>query len=144
MKLFDSELQYLSELYQRLEDELTRVGPCAATESTDPTIRVILQNRELFARIDQMNGRAQQMVGEWVKFREHLDPQCRVQTQRLAATVAKQGAGLARMLAERASRVDAVRAKLAVELSELGKGSRFLQSVKPLKTNYPKFIDSLG
>jgi hypothetical protein len=144
MKLFDSELQYLSELYQRLEQQLARTGTGAPREDGDSLIRVLGENRELFSRIDQMNGRVQQMVGEWEKFRDHLDPQYRTQTQKLAAAVAQQGANLNRLLGERASRVEQIRFRLASELGELGRGSRYLQSVKPLKTNYPKFIDSLG
>ncbi len=144
MKSFDSELQYLNELYQRLEHEMTRVKVGEGQDDTDQLIGVILENRELFSRIDQMNGRVAQLVKEWEEFNSHLDPATRERTRAIAKSVAMRGDRLNRILGERSTKVESKRMRVASKLAELRKGSRFLQSVKPLKANYPKFIDSLG
>jgi hypothetical protein len=143
MKLFDSELHHLSELYERLEHEMARAGTVESNDSTDALIGIILENRELFCRIDQMNTRVYQLIGEWQDFRERLAPDDRERTQQLAATLARRANNLGTLLAQRCALVEKKRARLASELSVLSRGSKYLQSVKPIKVNYPKFIDSV-
>jgi hypothetical protein len=62
----------------------------------------------------------------------------------MIAKVRGQAAELAILNQQRLTEIDAFRAKLAGELEKLERGSRYLDCVKPLKANYPKFIDSRG
>jgi len=144
MKLFDSELQYLSELYARLSAELENLG--RSDKAGVPSIAVdsILRNRDLFSRIEQMNSRLLALAREWEKFGPHLDPETRKQTRQLADKVRNQALSLARAGEQRITEIETIRAKLEWELKEIAKGAQFLESVKPVKTNYPKFIDSQG
>jgi len=142
MKLFDSEFHHLSELYERLEREVAKTAVDESREGTDRLIGAILENRELFSRIGQMSARIHQLVGEWQDFRERLDPADRERTRKMAAALAGRASNLNRSLADRCALVEKKRGRLASELCELGRGSRYLQTVKPIKANYPKFIDS--
>jgi len=141
MKLFTSELQYLSELYSRLHRELE--SPLKAGETTALT-EAILRNRELFTRIDQMNGRLFQLAREWDNFRGDLAPATSSAVKALAESVKKQAAELSALMEQRNRQLTDGCRKLENTLGEIRRGARYLASVKPPKTNYPKFVDSVG
>jgi len=144
MKVFDSELQYLSELYTRLGMEFEALKRVSGRGTPSATVDFVLRNRELFTRLEQMNVRLHQLVKEWGSYSPHLEPSARKHAQRLIAKVRQQAEELAVLNQQRLTEIDAFHATLAGELERLEKGSRYLQSVKPLKANYPKFIDSRG
>lgn len=135
MKPFESELQCLSELYDRLDVEFA--SPGAAVDS-------ILRNRELFSQIQLMNSRLLMLAEEWRSQSPGLEAGERERTQKLAQKLLQKALRLAHLGAGRAAEIESHRAKLGKELGEIAKGNKFLESVKPLKTNYPKFIDSRG
>jgi len=142
MKLFVSELQYVSELYNRLCAELSLQdgnGVDAAALNA-----AVLRNRELLSRVEQMNGRLAQLAKDWDAFRGHLDPQSRESIRALASSVGKQGEQLALLIERRTRDLEGGRRNVEKALKEIRQGVRYLASVRPTKTNYPKFIDSLG
>ena len=144
MKVFDSELQYLSELYSLLSAEFEGLKRTSGQSKPAATVDFVLRNHELFARLEQMNGRLHQLVKDWESFSPHLEPSAKEHAQRLIEKVQRQAHELALLNQERLTEVDAFRARLSGELEKLERGGRYLQSVKPLKANYPKFIDSRG
>ena len=144
MRLFTSELQYLSELYNRLRHELSLHPPQGAEPRLTALTETVLKNRELFIRVEQMNDRLAQLSEDWQSFREHLNPQPRKSIQALAASVTKQAAELALLMEQRRADLEEERCKLEKALDEVRQGARYLASVKPVKANYPKFVDSLG
>lgn len=91
-----------------------------------------------------MNGRLSQLAKDWDTFRGHLGPQSRESIQSLAASVRKQAAQLVLLLEKRARELEDGRRRLEKALKEVRQGVRYLAGVKPTKTNYPKFVDSLG
>jgi hypothetical protein len=142
MKLFISELQYVSELYSRLRKELIDQTPMAA--GVTALTETVLRNRELLARVEQMNVRLFQLSNDWQTFRAHLDPQCRTEIQALAHTVKVQASELAQLLEQQLKTLKEGRGRLEKTLEETRQGARYLASVNPVKTNYPKFLDSHG
>jgi archaellum component FlaC len=144
MKLFDSELQYLSELYSRLSAEFASLKQGSKPGKPSATVDFVLRNQELFARLEQMNARLHQLVKEWERFSPHLNPSSKKQAQQLIAKVREQALELTRLNQQRLTELEAFRAALVWELEELNRGNKYLDSVKPLKANYPKFIDSRG
>lgn len=144
MKLFMSELQYVSELYNRLCTEISLQGENGGAANTAALAAVVLRNRELFSRVERMNGRLAQLAKDWDAFRGHLDPQARESIKSLASSVRKQGAQLVLLLQRRTRELEDGRRNLEKALKEIRQGVRYLACVKPTKTNYPKFVDSLG
>ncbi len=142
MKMFDSELQYFSELYSRLSSEFASLSKSGQAGDSSATVACILRNEDLFARLEQMNSRLLQLATEWEQLSPQLDSASRRQTQQLAGKVREQALSLASLCEERILEIETLRGKLGWELGNIKKGARYLESVKPLKTNYPKFIDS--
>lgn len=144
MKLFVSELQYLCELYQRFKTEILDSGNRIQKEGASALADSILKNGELLARIEQMTARTAQLAQEWEKFRVILDPRSKAEIQALAASVKIQAAQLEQLCNGLTRQLEAARSSLKQELAEIRKGTRYLNSVKPPSTNYPKFVDSVG
>jgi flagellar biosynthesis/type III secretory pathway chaperone len=144
MKLFDSELQYLSELYSRLGAEFASLKKGSSPGKPSTIVDFALRNKELFARLEQVNARLHQLVKEWERFSPHLDPSAKKQAQQLISGVRKQALELSRLNQQRLAELEAFRAGLVGELEKLQRGNRYLDSVKPLKANFPKFLDSRG
>ena len=144
MKLFFTELTYLNELYARLEREITATSGEEAEGNTGLLAEVVLRNRDLLQRIEQMNSRVQQLAEEWHKFDALIDDPVREEIRALAHAVADQGARLA-AASDTAVRALAARVNtLRGEMNEVEKGNRYLESVKQPAANYPKFVDSMG
>ncbi len=144
MKFFISELQYLSELYQRFKTDI--LASFNTNESRDASFVAerILKNRDLLGRIEQMTGRTAQLVQEWEKLRLILDARSRSEIQALAMSVKSQAAQLEQLCKGLARQLETSRSDLERELMQLQKGTRYLHTVRPQSTNYPKFIDSVG
>jgi len=142
--MFDSELQNLSDLYSRLSAELAGAGADNKPAGATAAVQRILRNQDLFARLGQMNSRLDELAAEWEKLSSRLDPAARKKTVQLACKVLEQAENLRALTETRSQEVEALRAKLGWELAKLNNGAKYLQSVKPLKANFPKFIDSCG
>lgn len=144
MKLFASELQYLSELYLKLSEEFSALNRVAPKSKATALAESIIRNRDLLFRIEQMNQRLSQLAEEWERFRARMDPASRAEVQSLAQAVFAQAVKLKALCSERIQELESGRRRLEDDLGEVKKGTRYLQSAKPPKTNYPKFVDSLG
>jgi hypothetical protein len=144
MRPFLAELEYLSELYRRLRCEFTGLLGKAKAGDVTVLINTTLRNRDLLDRIDQMNARVSQLAQEWDSFRNHLDTSTRQEIVELAESVRHQGTQLSLLCTGLLGALGARRENLEKQLAEVQKGSSYLQSVKPVKNNYPKFVDSLG
>jgi hypothetical protein len=144
MKLFDSELQYLSELYTRLGEELARLKNVPGSACPATVAEAVLRHQELFSRIDKMNSRVFQMAQEWEKLRPYMDTASRKKTLEFAGSVRKQALDLKKAIEEQAQPLENRLAEIKRDLAGLTQGARYLASVKPAATNYPKFIDSVG
>lgn len=143
MKNFASELQVISQLYQQVREEFVqRVSEIDANDLR-ALVKSILRNRACLAKIEQMNSRVCQVSDEWKKCRSNLDPKSRLEIDGLVEAARGQAVQLYQFCDMQARKVQAVRDGLERNLAELGKGARYLKSIKPIKSNYPKFIDSM-
>jgi hypothetical protein len=104
---------------------------------------VILDNRDRFAQIQQMNACVHQTSQDWQISRNRLDPGLQSEVEALLATSRAQATRMRQMCIIHAQRLQAARDRLEKEMVELNKGREFLESLKPVRSNYPKFIDSV-
>ena len=144
MRLFESELEELSKLYGMLHRVLEVPDEAVPDGGTAALIDRMLQNRELVSRTQQMDSRISRLVAEWEKLRDGLDPDSRASVEEAAENLCNEALRLRQILEQRRSQIEGIRKILERKLAELQKGELFLQSVSPVKANYPKFIDSLG
>jgi hypothetical protein len=139
MPLFISELQYIDELYQRLRQELARA------DSDDASlVGTVLRNEELMCRIGRLNERVSQLAEEWAVLKHRVEPGLRRQVESLTLKIRADAQDLLRICTRDRGRLESNLDRLGRELQKLQKGFRYLDTVKPACTNYPKFIDSLG
>jgi hypothetical protein len=138
-----SEFQAVSRLYLQIEQELAGVMGAQDLKDSRILAESILRNRDCHARIEQMNSKVLRLSNEWKKCLPDLDAKSRKEIDGLADSVRAQIVRLNQLCNNRAEVLLAARDRLGKELAEIGKGSRYLKSIKPAKNNYPKFIDSL-
>jgi hypothetical protein len=138
-----SEFQAVSRIYRQLEEELAGFWGATDSEDSRALAESILRNRDCLARIEQMSSRILGLSNEWKKRRDDLDAESRQEIDGLSDSLREQIVRLNQLCGIRAQKLQAARDKMGRELSELGKGDRYLKSVKAGKNNYPKFIDSL-
>ena len=143
MKNLVSEFQDVFALYLKLGEDLTKV--MSVDESKDPSafVKAILRNRNSLERIAQMNSRVMQLSDAWEKCREQMDPINREKARALVEAAKSQAKRLQELCSIHAQKLQVVRDRAGRNLAELGKCSRYLKSMRPPKSNYPKFIDSL-
>ena len=144
MRSFISELHHLSELYQNLKREFTGLAGKAKSGNVTAVIDETLRNRELLGRIEQMNMRVAQLAQEWELVGNQIDASTRRAIVAFAASVRNQGTQLSLLCNGLLGELEARRGNLERQLADVRRGSRYLQSVKPVKNNYPKFVDSVG
>ena len=143
MKNIITEFQDVFALYLKLGEELA--DALNVDDSKDPhaLIQSVLRNRDCLDRIVQMNSRVMRLSDSWRKCRNHLDSDSRKKTQDLAEAARTQAARLQELCGAQTQKLQTARDRLGEQLVEIGKGARHLKSIKPIKHNYPKFIDSL-
>jgi hypothetical protein len=143
MNNFASEFQDVFQLYLKLGEELEKLMDVKDSKDSQALVRFILQNRDCLVRVEQMNSRVRQLSDDWRKCRDKLDPKSRNEARNLAEAARAQAVRLKNLCTIQAQKLETARDKLGKGLAEIGKGTRFLKSIKPIKNNYPKFIDSL-
>jgi hypothetical protein len=143
MKDLITEFQDVFTLYLKLSEELTKVLNADDTQDPRVLVKSVLQNRHCLDRIAQMNSHVVHLSDSWKKCRAHLDPDSRKKIRDLTEAARAQAARLQELCCVQAQKLQTARDELGEKLGEMGKGARYLNSMKPVKHNYPKFIDSL-
>jgi len=132
-------------LYVKLTADLTRIADAGKSEE-DPQalIQSILDNRSCLTEIQQLNKRLTQLYGVWKGKEADFSLSDGDEVRGVVDDVQEQMRQLEKLCGFGVQKVEARRKQLADELQVVGKGSRFLETIKPIKENHPKFIDSAG
>ena len=133
----ESELQSLSDAYEALRCRLFDGGDCTSSPS-DP----VLASEELIARVGQLDRRLAQIAAEWLDSRNRIDPARRAQIERLVSEASAHLRQLQRVCGSHVQKLEHAVEQISQELGELDRGMRYLASVRPIKNNFPKFVDS--
>ena len=143
MKNLISEFQDVFTLYLKLGEDLTKIMSIDDSKDPHAFVKAVLQNRTSLERIAQMNSRVMQLCDAWRNCQAQMDQGTREKIHALADASKSQAKRLQELCGTHARKLQILRDKLGDNLAELGKGARYLNSMKPPKNNYPKFIDSL-
>jgi hypothetical protein len=142
MNTLAAEFREIFKIYIKLSEELTKILGVPDSINAQSLIASILKNGECLSRIEQMNSRIQRLSIEWANSQTSLDPESRKEVLELVESIRKQAVQLNDLCNINAEKIQAAKGSIEKDLDELGKGAQFLKSVKPIKNNYPKFIDS--
>ncbi len=142
MRDLASEFQNLSRTYHQLEQELAGI-PLNDLNDTGTYLESIFRNRDCLVRMEQTNSRALRLSVELKECRSVLDPKAKAEIELITEELRLGAIRLKDLCATHAEKIRNAQENLIKSRAELGKGSRYLQSIKPVKNNYPKFIDSL-
>ena len=143
MNALASEYQDVFRLYLRLGKDLAKIMDIDDKANPQDYVESILANRDCLMRIEQMNSRILRLSEAWKKCRATLDLESQDEIEELAGEARSQAVRLRELCGTHVQKLQKVRNKLADDLAEIGKGAEYLKSTKPIKNNYPKFIDSL-
>jgi hypothetical protein len=136
------ELKKLHQLYINLGRELNRALSASDMDSSPALIKSTLDNRSRLGEIEAMNVRIGRLADSWAESRGDLSSECNNEIRDLMTAISAQAVQLQTLCNVRVQKLTSVRDLLGKELAEIEKSTRYLNSMKPAKQNYPKFIDS--
>jgi hypothetical protein len=137
-----AQFEELQRTYAALAEKLGRAFGIGSVENTEATAASVLMNREYLSRIEQMNTRVFQITAAWQKDRALLDPEIQDKIGYFIAAALAEALRLKEICDAHAQRLRTLRTRILKDMADLGKGARLLHSLRPVKGNYPKFIDS--
>ncbi len=138
-----STLKELDRLYCKIEGEL--FGSSTSGKNDAAAISdAVTRSRHLLALLEQASGRLSESAADWSRRGDCIPREEREQVRRLADSARVKASRLLGCCGKLTDRLEASLVGLERELGHVRNGARFLQSSRPAKTNYPKFIDSHG
>ncbi len=134
-----SALKQLDRLYDEVEREILGESAPGTNDSA-----ALSRNHLLIARLEQAGARFSEDVGRWLSKQDRITPEQREQVRLLAGPIRLRASRLLGRCRDCSAELESHISGLRGQLCEVQNGARFLQSTRPARANYPKFIDSLG
>jgi hypothetical protein len=138
-----SEFQELLRLYhdatEALEDSISTVD----LSDIDALANAILKQRTTLTGIDQMGIRVSHLCDSWKAIEFQLDQNSRKQVHAAMAAAKSEATKLNELCGNYTKMLETAQNKRGEQFGNLGKRKQYLKAMKPVKGNYPKFIDSL-
>jgi len=144
METMLSDLKELDRLYREIDGEVLGIPASSKGNDTAALSDPVIRNRQLISRMEQMNARFAECAGQWLRRRDRVPREEREQVRMLAEEVRHRASRLHACCGDRTAQLEAGLVRLQQELGQVRNGARFLQSSRPVRANYPKFIDSHG
>ena len=137
-----AEFRNLLNIYVRLSSDLSRISDAGQSDD-DPQalIQSILDNRSCLTEIQQLNTRMTKLYSAWKNKEADVNLVDGDEIRSVVADVLLQLKQLEKTCNLETRKVEARRKQLSEELTNVGKGTRYLKLLSP-RENYPKFIDS--
>jgi hypothetical protein len=138
-----SELQNLIDFYRDATETIANAACPVDAEDLGALAKSILQQRNCLARIDQMDAQVSQLINAWKAVEFSSDDKVRNDMTRAIATAKAEAVRLNNQCGDCVKKLEAAQERLREGMEKIGKHHRYLNTMKPVKNNYPKFIDSL-
>lgn len=138
------DLSKLNEFYYGMKSELSTVLQTSGTKREQSLTDSILENRTRLVQIERMNAHITQLSEDLKRFRNEADPDTRQEVEALVSEAKSNAIQVHELCTQASEKIETNKNVLKKELEDIGKGKQFLKSSKPVKNNYPKFIDSTG
>jgi hypothetical protein len=137
-----SEFQELIAQYHDASDALAKAMSNVDSSDVDAISKVILRQSDCLGKVDQMNDRVSRLCNSWKTLESQCDQETRKKTLAAKASAKVEAAKLNELCAKCIKLLETARNKQGEELENIGKRKQYLQAMKPVKGNYPKFIDT--
>ena len=137
-----NEFEDVFQSYARIAAEFSRIVQVDDSEDSQALIQSILDNRNCLTEIQLINKRMVSLYSIWEQHRYELGESDSEKIRNIIEAVRKQAQQLEKICDFKAQQVETQRNRLAQELQNIGKGSRYLKMINPIQQNFPKFIDS--
>ena len=132
----------LYKTYAALAEELGKAFGNSNTDRPESAPAAVFAQRECLGRIQQLNARVLEISAAWEKERALLDPEKQAEARYFISAARSEVLRLKGICDVHAQKLAALRTRILNDMADIVKGSRLLDSLKPVKHNYPKFIDS--
>jgi hypothetical protein len=136
-----AELEELRKTYAAITEELGKAFGAVSAEKIEAAARAVLVNRECLSRIEQLSARVFQISAAWQKYAQ-MDPGSEDEANHSIAAAKVEALRLKEICDAHIQKLITIRTRILRDMADLSKGTRLLQSLRPVKGNYPKFIDS--
>jgi predicted XRE-type DNA-binding protein len=136
-----SELQEIIASYRNLAEKLARIAGCSK-EDGPALADSILNERQNLKAIHAMDARVTRLIALWKAAESQWDSESRKKVQAAIELVRIEGSRVKVLCNGLTQRMQALKDQIAEGLVKAGKHTQFLDCMKPVKCNYPKFIDS--
>ncbi len=138
-----AEFQKLIRQYHDASEALAKASLVHDVSDIGAFAKAILQQRDRLAGIDQLSGRIIRFCDSIRSNEIQLDSQSRKQALAAMAAAKEEAAKLNELCENCAKMLETSKNKRGKQLGDIGKRRQYLKAMKPVKGNYPKFIDSL-
>jgi hypothetical protein len=138
-----SELQHLIDFYRDATETLANASCNVDAGDLGAFAKSILQQRNCLVRIDQMGAQVSKLIDSWKAVESSFDDKVRNDMQLAIATAKTEAVKLNNQCGDCVKKLEAAQERLGEDLEKIGKHHKYLNNMKPVKSNYPKFIDSL-
>jgi hypothetical protein len=130
-------------VYAALAEKLDKALETGDAEESEAAGRTVLMNRHYLAGIEEMHARVLRLSADWKENSSLLDPATRDKAQHFIAAARAQALRLHELCDVYVQKLQRSRARILKDMDDIGRGTQLLNSLKPVKANYPKFIDSV-
>ena len=137
-------LEEVSRLYRELRVSLSESPDQNLPTEAPGAAEATLRSAPLIRSLERATARLAALSAWWRQHRERLAPGDRDRVCGLAETARTELSQTLACCNRHSSALMGRKTRIEADLGRIRKGARFLQSTRPAKTNYPKFIDSRG
>jgi hypothetical protein len=137
-----SELQELIALYRDSAEKLALVSNRTRQADEETLADSILQQQNNLKTIHAMDSRVTRLTALWKTTESQFDPESRKEVQLAIEILKTEGRRTKALCDILTQRIQAIKENLGKNLEKVGKHNQYLDCIKPVKCNYPKFIDS--
>lgn len=137
------ELQHLIDFYRDATETLVNATCRVDTKDLGALATSIVQQRNCLAKIDQMGAQVSKLIDSWKAVEFSFDDKVRNDIYMAIATAKTEAVKLNNQCSDCVMKLEAAQESLGEGLQRIGKHHKYLNNMKPVKGNYPKFIDSL-
>ena len=143
MNKLNEEFRDILGSYVKLTADLNRIADSGNSQNDPQALtQSILDNHSCLTEIQQLNKRMTELYGVWKDKEKNFELSAGDEIRGVVDDIREQMRQLEKLCGFETEKIEDRRKQLVDELEKVGKGSRYLKLLKPVRENYPQFIDS--
>ncbi|MBN2319506.1 MAG: hypothetical protein JXR49_10540 [Acidobacteria bacterium] len=138
------DLRKLAQFYSDLQKDLSDVLNEGDSGNERSLTESILENKSRISQIERMHAHILQLSDNLKKSYKDLNSGTRAEAEALASEARSHAVHIRELCTQASEKIEKTKVGIQKELEGIAKGKQYLKSAAPVKTNFPKFIDSTG